>query len=297
MVQALWQDHELKDYQGWTVLHMASAHGRADLTAYLVANMNPDTLKRIIDLRPNRLDSTPLHLCLTLYHFETAGILVSAGANLSEENGRSDSALTAAIRNKAPASLIELMLKQGADTRERNYSIETSFKADGARPLHLAIYNGSPISVVRLLLQYGAAVHDTLDNWGHRASSARGPGDYVDRQHGRCLHNSLHIAALFPTTKETIALLARADIAAGSRAISARDCQGQTPVHLATKFGIMGIVDLVKEYPTEIPLFVKDDEGKSPLDIAMQFGQEAAVKTLQEARGSRQLYEREKIKA
>ena len=139
----------------WTLLHIASVSGQADLMRWLLHH-GADANARTVTGR------TPLHVATYNMHLEAVQVLLEHNAeiNSQRDNGRTplyETLFCLPSSNEGNvADVVRRLLEHRADTNIRDLSHST--------PLHQASSSGS-LEVTRLLLSYGANV-DEKDGQG-----------------------------------------------------------------------------------------------------------------------------------
>src|ERR1043166_6286166 len=237
----------LKDNTGRTALHRASAQGRIEVAALLLAR-GAD-----VDAR-NKAGATPLRWAVTSGNVELVRLLLDKGANVNARTKGRSTPLMRAMEN-ARAEIGELLIARGAKVNESDSSGQTA--------LHYAVERSDP-RLVDLLIQQGADVN-------------------VANQHGT---TPLRIAA-WAEDKDLMELLtahgAKVDVfvAAGEGMISqlasllqattglarARDEKDRTPLHWAVRGGQSEAVDLLVKQGADLD--AKDERSFTPLYFAL----------------------------
>jgi hypothetical protein len=163
-------------YDGWTVLHYAGYHGKADYAGLVLAH------GAAVDARTDTNQETPLHTCARRGDrcADAAAVLLASGANVSAENlhGRTPLHLAARLGN---VEMVRLLLQWGAPpvALARHPAGGGDFALFGANivatPLWDAIHNGH-VEAGRILVEAGA---DPAADPGHPRlelmAEARGP--------------------------------------------------------------------------------------------------------------------------
>ncbi|MDR0684477.1 MAG: ankyrin repeat domain-containing protein [Spirochaetaceae bacterium] len=182
-------DPMTRNIRGDTPLHMAAAMERYDIVNVLLG-MGVSIHAR------NTRDQTPFLIALAVSPRMVSALLTKDRINGSDDFG--NSALHIALRAKAPASTVKVILDQGAR--------QTSVDSNGRTPLRLAAELGSWESA-KLLSDSGSDPFST-------AGDGRTPADIV------LARGAEGIYALF-----------------SGRAINARDASGNTILHYAARQG------------------------------------------------------------
>lgn len=176
---------------------------------------------------------TALHLCAYEGHVEEAKLLLRAGASVDSKNQRDSTPLFLAAQ-EGKEGMVKLLLGNGSSPEVTNDSMST--------PLHRASQNGH-LGIVKLLLNAGASP---------TAKKANGL-------------TPLALAEVFGHSliAEVLSMKSEAE----AMDVNHRDVKGRTRLFYACAGGSMDEVEtLLKEKadPT-----VKDNEGRIPLDVAL----------------------------
>ena len=193
---------EARNSKGQTPLHGAANH-----------KIVKDLLAAGADINAcDKSGNTPLHAMIMGKSVPVAQLLLQAGANITlKNNHKGDTPLHLAVSPLfRHATMVQLLLKAGADANECNNFGETS--------LHIASKNKtSPIdrSIVKLLIDNGANIN-VLNNAGQKAA------DHKD--------SPLHDAAAQGDAKEI------AKILKNKNDMNVRNIYGRTPLFDAVSF-------------------------------------------------------------
>lgn len=191
---------------------------------------------------------------------ETIAAFAAAGASLGARDSLGNSALHAAVRWNASSSA-EALLKAGGDIQARNLA--------GKTPLHEAVRLGM-VAIESLLLQNGAALEsrDLEGNTPLMEAAAAGLPGAVERLAERGADPTarnirgdtpLHLAVALGRTDVAVQLLNR------GASIHARNAAGRTPFQTALGTS----PEMVATLLTKERLLMSDDDGRSPLHIAL----------------------------
>ena len=290
-------DVDARDDQRRTPLHIVSYRGSQELITTLL-KAGADVNARMI------FDHTPLSQAAAYGHSAAITTLLKAGADLSARDRRGYTPLhLAAHSTRNPAATITTLLKAGADV-----NAETEQKMT---PLHLAALSQSKydwnLAVITLLLASGADPNA-------RNISGQTPMQYaLEPHHGRPMRDLEQFRAAF--SREAVAAfkekerktkaaeiqerLRKAQVScdkwntsgffrnAGAsdvfgclktKRLSARNQAGETPFHMAAKFGKdPEVVAAIAKAGADVNAL--DDKGRTPLHTAAVFSEEPEIVT------------------
>lgn len=265
----------MRSYHGATPLDAAAYFGHIDVVRLLLekgAN---------IEATRSTNGSTPLDAAAYNGHTDVVGLLLDKGANI--EATRSDVGATPldVAADKGHTDVVRLLLGKGAN-------IEAMRSGDGSTPLDTAAYNGHT-DVVRLLLEKGANIEATRSDDGATplyTASWRGhvgvvsllleKGANTEATRSDNERTALHAAASYLQTDVVQLLLEKgANIHAVTK-------QAETVLHVV--FDVFSIHSDSKQLIPTIKVLLanganilqKDDNGKTPLDLAEKGGHSKA---------------------
>jgi ankyrin repeat protein len=184
---------------------------------------------------PDRDGNTPLHTLAKKGRPEEIRLLLDAGAPINPKNQKGRSPMHV-LAERGHAEAIKLLIERGAPIDERSGSM-------GLEPLVLALINGHAESVVALLKGNVNALDRNGETPLHLVAS---DGDPEFRS-----HNLKTAAAL---------LTMGADV-------SARDWDGQNPLHSALGANNTAIADLLRAAGADIN--AQDNKGRTPLHVGV----------------------------
>ncbi|MFH1842413.1 MAG: ankyrin repeat domain-containing protein [bacterium] len=212
------------------------------------------------DAREPRLEFTPLHLCVYVDNLEIGEALIAAGADVNARNRMDLSPLDMAIVF-SKVETAAFLITHGADIEGEN--------GHDHRPLTYATSRGHT-EIVRMLLDAGA----DLEAWNRQGQTAllaaivAGRDDMValllsrearvdvtDPTHGRpllhhaCLTGHLHIVE---------------QIVAAGADVNSLDTDGQTALHLATRYGHQQVAELLLTHGARRPEDLVENYDRSP---------------------------------
>ncbi|KAK2639585.1 hypothetical protein Ddye_027380 [Dipteronia dyeriana] len=230
-----------RNQRGETPLHIAAAAGDVNVVKLLICKMKIDKeigQKNILRMQDSE-DNTPLHMAVSNRHLKVVQELI----NLDTEPGfpvnkAGQSPLSIAIDANS-TNIARWIIRNRPDSL--NYEGSNNMTL-----LHIAVMRRN-IDVTREILN---AKKDLLTK--------------MDVKQRNALH---YAAAAANEVKNIVALLSKEDDLLAYK----RDCNGQTPIHLATKNGRFGVVKmLVNDYPDVIE--VLDNKQRNILHLAAQHG-------------------------
>lgn len=186
---------------------------------------------------------TPLHFAVRYGNEATVAALIACKVKLNRRDKSGMTPLMLAVKHASPAIVARLLHNTGADTNLRSL--------DGfAGALHFAVRRGGPTGreMARLLIENGGA----------------DPGieDF-------CGQTPLHLAVLARDQAMANTLLGSRS-ACRTTLVNCRDNQGDTPLHVASRLGEEGIVQLLLEYGAHPNLSNRAD--RTVLDTALSHG-------------------------
>jgi ankyrin repeat protein len=245
---------EARDGLGNTVLHYA-AHWRLDSYIPLIVQNGANTEAA------NATGETPLFVAVKANSASTVQALINAGASTANRDALGSTVLHVAVRWNAPRAA-EALIIAGADLNAHAMNTKT--------PLHDAVRLGIS-DVETLLIRYGAEpeVRDGEGNtplmeavaMGYTAAIERltdaGADPSVRNNRG---DTPLHIAVSLERVDTVNQFLSL------GCSIHAKNSQGKTPFRIALGASSTRMVSTLL---TKDRIYIADDEGRSPLHIAL----------------------------
>jgi ankyrin repeat protein len=248
---------------GWTRLHVAVDRNDLDTARVLAREKTSLTAA-------GRDGQTPLHLAAAAGNLEAVTLLADAGAPLDAKDKAGLTAVQLAMRNdqldiarflggrgcQIPDILVAAAIGRADRAEELLRADPGAAKVAsqlGLTPLHVAAWSGQA-GVARVLLARGLAV-DAVDQRGATA---------------------LHVAAANGQA-EVAAVLLEAKASPRARVKDS----GVTPLHYAAFGGHAAVVKVLLAHKANPR--AKDEEGRTPLNLARQKKQEEVVKLLEAA--------------
>ncbi|XP_068650583.1 protein VAPYRIN-like [Aristolochia californica] len=288
-----WRPADSVNSTGQTLLHIATARGRADLVQLLLefepnvearnragrspleaaASAGEALIAELLLARrvsTERAPSSPwaaLHFAAGGGHLEVMRLLLLKGANVNAQTNDGRTALHLAAEERR-RDCARLLLASGAWTDVRD-------STSGNTPLHVAAAGGDE-QMVKLLLQKGAN-KDVRSRIGKSAYDLAAESGHSRLYDVLRLGDSLCVAARKGELRAVQRLLDTGASANG------QDQHGWTPLHRACFKGRIDVVRALLE--KGVDLDTRDDEGYTPLHCAVEAGQ-AEVAELLMKRGS-----------
>ena len=140
-------DVNVKDYRGWTPLHVVSRAGISHLEIIKVL------LENGVNVNEKNYDGeTPLHLASRWDNLEIVKVLLENGANIHEKTRNYNTPLDYASGN-GNLEVVKVLLDNGAIVHDKDKNKMSSL------PLHYASRRGH-LEIVKLVLEYGANVNE-----------------------------------------------------------------------------------------------------------------------------------------
>lgn len=190
---------------GSTALHWAATGGHEEIVAFLLVR------KASPDIR-NRHGKAPLHFAAGFGHAEIAKLLIKANANLDTPDEKGDTALHWAIFNKHN-SIAKALIKAGAELNRSNNA--------HIAPINTALIVGNDTALA-LLMDAGAR-YSIDKKWRNPFHCAVWGGNY------ECLK---YLCEKLPAAE-------------CEELVSARDEQGEAPIHYAAQVGRADMIELL----------------------------------------------------
>lgn len=273
-------DLEAKNPTGFTPLFLAVRGGKPDVVRLLLekgANVNAET----------RYQTTPLFTAAESGNGGVVAALIEKGANVNYAGPFFGSALHRAAYMDFP-EVAKILLKAGADLKVSDQR--------GQTPLHQAAQLGR-VEITRLFVESGADVnavdaqdqtplHGAVLYGADRSGAVRstelafllmGKGARIDTM------NKNGVSPLQTIVKRGLTELAGAVLRQGGDIKALEPGTGRTLLHLAALNGHGDMADLLLE--SGIDAAVKDRDGKTALDYAVEHGQPTVALRLVSALG------------
>ncbi|MDR2742605.1 MAG: ankyrin repeat domain-containing protein [Treponema sp.] len=247
---------EVRDGLGNTILHYA-AQWRLDVHIPLIAQKGASTEAA------NATGETPLFVAVKADSASTVQALINAGSSTAGRDSLGNTALHAAVRWNAPRAA-EALITAGVDIN--------AHAMNGKTPLHDAVRLGI-VSVETLLIRYGAdpEVRDNDGNTPLMEGVMMGYTPVIERLTDAGADPSirngygdtpLHIAV----TMDRIDIVNQ--LLSFGCSIHAKNSRGKTPFRIALNTSNRMVSTLL----TKDRIYITDDEGRSPLHIAVLDG-------------------------
>jgi len=285
--------HVRSEY-GATAMHHAAEHNHIGMIQYLIKNGAE------IEAR-NLPGDTALHIAVRKGYGTVANLLIGAGADVDARNYSGNSPMHDALSTGDGLALSYLLLNAGANPDIRD--------GDGNTPLHLVAILDSETAIARLLLNRGALVElrnregntplllavEAQDRELSELLIANGADvfarnnetltpaqralsygaeftswfftDSVVKAVDNVGRGVLHMAAAMRVPSETLAVVLDTEVNP-----NLRDYNGDTPLHYALVDGNIPLAVTLINHGSNV--FIKNNDGKSPLIHAFNHGSE-----------------------
>ena len=266
-------DINISDHKQRTALHMAADLGYDDIVDALIKR--PD-----VNINPRYEDgNTPLHIAVDNRRTESARLLIDAGADINISNNSQWTALHMAA-DLGDDDIVDALIKRpDVNINSRD--------GDGNTPLHSAAWSGREQSA-RLLIDAGADIN--ISNHKQRTAlhlAASNGHSSIVGELIKVPHLNLNVRNENGQTPLHVAVIngmvasARLLIDAGAD-INIPDKYQQTALHMAADLGYDDIVDALIKRP-DVNLNVRNEDGNTPLDVAVMSGMEQCAQLLIDA--------------
>jgi len=212
--------------------------------------------------------ATMMHAACSRGLFWFADMLLAKGADINAQNGRGETPLNWTCQNRFP-DRVEQTLARGA-----NPALADTF---GRTPLHMAALNwGQQPENVRILLDRGveANVPDRQGTYPIHFAAMRGDAGITRMllDHGSKVQvvNKQGETPLLEAVDGGYAEAAELLLKAGAATDNKAETFGWSALHKAAAFGYRDLAEALVKHKANVNL--KDDNGRTPLDLAVQHG-------------------------
>ena len=227
-----------------------------------------DACKRLLELGAdtnikNKYGLTPLSLAADKGYTEICKLLIEHGADIYIKDDEGNTLLHRAIHDKN-IELCKLLIEHRADTNIKNN--------EGTTPLHFAMERGS-IDICKLLFEHNAHVN-IKNNEGIPALTMATIKGHIDIcklliDHGADINaqidntglTALHYTAIVSNNHKSNDIC-RLLLERGAK-VNIKDNNGETPLNIAVKLGFIVISKLLLEHGADAN--IKDNSGNTPL--------------------------------
>ncbi|XP_071444003.1 alpha-latrotoxin-Lg1a-like [Hetaerina americana] len=263
---------DINDRNGYseTSLHQAAENGHLDVVKYLI--------EKGVNINEKKNNGhTPLYLAAKYGKLDVVKYLVEGkGANFNERDKWGDTSLHVAVQRNH-LDIVKYLIEKGANINSRGEY--------GNTPLHVAAKHGN-LDIIKYLVEHQAA------NFNERNNNGRTPLDMtVGSRHGKLdvvkylidqgasingrdnygltlLHHAALCDQISECDQDVIKYLIEKK---GANAdVNAKDNDGHTPLYLAVKYGKLNIVKYLIENGANAN--VRDNYGDTLLNFANRMG-------------------------
>ena len=290
---------------GETPLHKAARQNHLDVVRVLISDFKAD-----VNTHTNNNGDMPLHLAAYSGHLDMIRVLVSefkVDVNACTDSGETTLHKAASWNNLSVIRVLVSEFKADVNARTANYGetplhlaarrgyldvvrvLVSEFKADvnactsnyGETPLHQAAYRGHMDMVRMLISEFKADVSactssgctpfdEAVNNYNDKVAVVLMNEFHYDTKGGTPY---IHTACEKGLVNLVQALIQKH----GTGVVTARDDEGNTPLHLAIVSG-RAVKTLICDGKADVT--ARDDKGNTPLHVAALLGREDAVKLL-----------------
>jgi ankyrin repeat protein len=288
--------------KGWTPLHVAAEFGRMNVAELLLANKADSNAKvlnvlkyRVIpyDPDPRYVGLTPMHLAVREGYKDVVALMLAKGADVNaKDNGGYTLLHTAVSRNccrdarsEHNKDMVELLLAKGADVN--------AVAISGRSPLHEAAEYGLK-DIAELLLAHKADANaknkdgqtpmrlaeESSDSAFIMGVPSSAVWDVVEllRRNGGYNRGPIHDAVIDADLAKV-----KTQLQKNPNQVSIKDKDGDTPLHIAAKYGLKDIAEILLGNGAEVN--AKDKKGHTPLFLAMRNGYADVMELLRQQGG------------
>ncbi|MDC0584300.1 ankyrin repeat domain-containing protein [Bacteroidales bacterium] len=244
---------------GQTALTQASSKGKTEVVKYL--------LEKGADIeKPNKWKAAPLYIACKNKQAQTAMYLIKAGADIHKKDEYGMDAFSWACHGKN-ADLITVLVEKGANVNHKDQS--------GYTPLLRASWFGHP-AVVNILLEKGAEVNYAVENGNtalHGLSRVGNPKAIkIALNYGADANmlNEMNQLPIHIAAKEQKHQAVELLMSPTKDLYTKENKYGHTPMHYSA---IAAQYKTMKLYIDKgIDMNIKNNDNKTPLDYAVQYG-------------------------
>jgi ankyrin repeat protein/L-ascorbate metabolism protein UlaG (beta-lactamase superfamily) len=261
-----------KTPRGFTALHSAASYGRTEVVKYLV-----EKGARIDE--ENEEGTQPLAMAVGRNSYDAALFLIDEGADVTHRDKQGFAAIHEAA-GRGNISVVQLLLDHGVDVNAATNA--------GWVPMTSAAWAPNAAEMARFLIQHGADVNP--DPCRDVKICTCGP-NFFTPLHNACQMAKLELVKILVDNGAKVNLFNSEGLPPMYYAIRSGDREmvaylldhgaflnvkesrlGTTELHMAAALGYEDISALLIERGSSLE--IKDNEGKTPLDYALYYGQE-----------------------
>ena len=255
-------------HRGETPLHRAASEGHLDVVKVLISEFKADVSSH------TGSGETPLHYAASKGHLSVVRmLLLESKTDVNVCNKSGSTPFDMAVHNDSEEMALALMIEFHCDTKGGTPYIHTACER-GWVNLVRALVQKHGTGILNYTFGVATPLHVVAKSHGHEVAVmlVKEFGSSVRDLQGRSM---LHIAC-----EEGNVSLVRTLILNSKADVTARDNEGNTPLHVAAMSGRENFNLLINEFGCDFK--VKGHMGRSPLHLACLLGKDLVVRLISE---------------